>query len=192
MKEFTKTIYDSPSHQNELTSEMNLSIRQADISDRNIICALGVTTFYEAYFEQDEANDLANYVLENFSPAQIEAELNNTDSTFFIAESNGKAVGYAKLRENSTVDCLKNENAVELHRIYILERAKGKRVGGKLLNRCFETARAKGYETIWLGVWEQNSAAQSFYERLGFVKVGEVQFPYGETVGTNFVLKLEL
>ncbi len=79
-----------------------------------------------------------------------------------------------------------------MHRIYILERAKGKGVGGKLLNRCFETARAKGYETIWLGVWEQNSAAQSFYERLGFVKVGEVQFPYGETVGTNFVLKLEL
>ncbi|MDQ3713079.1 MAG: GNAT family N-acetyltransferase [Acidobacteriota bacterium] len=171
---------------------MNLSIRQADISDTNIICALGVTTFYEAYFEQDESSDLANYVLENFNPAQIEAELNNTDSTFFIAEINGKAVGYAKLRENSTVDCLKNENAVELHRIYILERAKGKRVGGKLLNRCFETARAKGYETIWLGVWEQNSAAQSFYERLGFVKVGEVQFPYGETVGTNFVLKLEL
>ncbi len=53
---------------------MNLSIRQAEISDRNIICTLGVTTFYEAYFEQDEANDLANYVLESFSQAQIEAK----------------------------------------------------------------------------------------------------------------------
>jgi len=171
---------------------MNLSIRQADISDTNIICALGVTTFYEAYFEQDESSDLANYVLESFSQAQIEDELTDTNSTFFIAELDGKAVGYAKLRENSTVDCLKNENAVELHRIYILERAKGKGVGGELMNRCFETARAKGYETIWLGVWERNSAAQKFYEKLGFVKVGELQFPYGETVGTNFVLKSEL
>jgi len=171
---------------------MNLSIRQADISDRNIICALGVTTFYEAYFEQDESTDLANYVLENFSRAQIETELNNKDSTFFIAELNDKAVGYAKLRENSTVNCLENVNAIELHRIYILERAKGKGVGGKLLNRCFETARVKGYETIWLGVWEENSAALRFYEKLGFVKVGELQFPYGKTVGTNYVLKLEL
>ena len=171
---------------------MNISTRQADISDRNIICALGVTTFYEAYFEQDESSDLANYVLESFNQAQIEAELNNTDSTFFIAELNGKAVGYAKLRENSTVDCLKNENSIELHRIYILERAKGKGVGGRLLNRCFEAAQAKGYETIWLGLWEQNSAALRFYEKLGFVKVGEVQFPYGETVGTNYVLKIEL
>ncbi len=175
-----------------LISEMNLSIRQADISDTKIICALGVTTFYEAYFEQDDSGDLANYVLENFSRAQIEAEINNTDSTFFIGELNGKAVGYAKLRENSTVDCLENENAVELHRIYILERAKGKGVGKKLLNWCFETARAKGFESLWLGVWEQNSAALKFYEKIGFVKVGELQFPYGETVGTNFVLKIEL
>jgi ribosomal protein S18 acetylase RimI-like enzyme len=171
---------------------MNLSIRQADIPDTNIICALGVTTFYEAYFEQDESSDLASYVLESFSRKQIEEEINNADSTFFIAELNGKAVGYAKLRENSTVDCLKNENSVELHRIYILERAKGKGVGGKLLNWCFETARAKGYETIWLGVWERNSAAIGFYEKIGFVKVGELQFPYGETVGTNYVLKMKL
>jgi ribosomal protein S18 acetylase RimI-like enzyme len=37
-----------------------------------------------------------------------------------------------------------------------------------------------------------NSAALSFYKKLGFVKVSELQFPYGETVGTNFVLKTEL
>ena len=171
---------------------MLLSIRQADIYDANIICALGVTTFYEAYFELDESSDLANYVLESFSPAQIENELNDTNSTFFIAELNGKAVGYAKLRENSEVDCLNNENAVELHRIYILERAKGRGVGVGLMNRCFETARAKGYEMIWLGVWEQNISAIKFYEKLGFEKIGKIQFPYGETVGTNFVMKMRL
>jgi hypothetical protein len=171
---------------------MNLSIRKADRSDAKIICALGITTFYEAYFEQDEPSDLANYVLESFSQTQIKGELNDADSTFYIAEINGKAVGYAKLRENSRVDCLENENAVELHRIYILERAKGKGVGVELMNRCLETARAKGYEEIWLGVWEQNIPAIEFYERLGFAKVGQILFPYGETVGTNFVMKMRL
>ena len=171
---------------------MNLFIRQADISDVQIICALGVTTFYEAYFEQDGSHDLANYVLENFSQAQIEDELNNQDSTFFIAELNGKAVGYAKLRENSKVDCLKSDDAIELQRIYILEKAKGKGVGDGLMKRCFTEARAKGCKKIWLGVWERNLAAQKFYEKLGFVKVGELQFPYADTVGTNFVLKMDL
>ena len=171
---------------------MNLSIRQGEIYDTNIICALGMTTFYEAYFEQDEASDLANYVLENFSQAQVKNELNDPNSTFFIAELNAKAVGYAKLRENSPVDCLENENAVELHRIYILERVKGKGVGSKLMKRCLETARMKGYQTIWLGVWERNLAAIKFYERLGFEQVGELEFPYGETVGTNYVMKMNL
>jgi ribosomal protein S18 acetylase RimI-like enzyme len=171
---------------------VNLSIRQADVSDVNIICALGVTTFYEAYFEQDESGDLADYVLESFSQAQIKNEFNDANSTFFIAEMNGKAIGYAKLRENSEVDCLKNGNAVELHRIYILERAKGNGVGVKLMNCCFEAARTKGYETIWLGVWERNLQAIKFYERMGFTKVGTVLFPYGETVGTNFVMKMRL
>lgn len=171
---------------------MNSSIRQADVSDVQIICALGVTTFYEAYFEQDDSSDLADYVLESFGRAQIEKELNDINSTFYIAELDGRAVGYAKLRENSKADCLKDENAVELHRIYILERVKGKGVGGALMNRCLEAARAKGFPTIWLGVWEKNSAAQKFYEKIGFLKAGELQFPYGASVGTNYVLKLRL
>ncbi|HEX8287876.1 MAG TPA: GNAT family N-acetyltransferase [Pyrinomonadaceae bacterium] len=171
---------------------MNLSIRPADVFDTNIICALGVTTFYEAYFEQDDSDDLANYVMESFDREKIETDLNDRNSTFFIAELNGRAVGYAKLRENSEVECLKNENAIELQRIYILERVKGQGVGVELLNRCAETARAKGYETIWLSVWTENPSAVKFYEKFGFAIVGEVQFPYGKTVGTNHVMKLKL
>lgn len=171
---------------------MNLFIRQAEISDLKIICALGITTFYEAYFEQDDPQDLAEYVLENFSPVQIERELNDENSTFFIAEANNYTVGYAKLRENSTVDCLKNERAIELQRIYILEKSKGKGVGEKLMKICFDAARAKNYEKIWLSVWERNFAAQRFYEKFGFVKIGEHRFPYGKAIGTNFVLTMDL
>jgi diamine N-acetyltransferase len=171
---------------------MNLSIRQADISDLKIICALGVTTFYEAYFEQDDPRDLADYVLENFSFERIESELQDKNSTFFLAQMENYTVGYAKLRENSRVECLKDVEAIELQRIYILEKAKGKGVGERLMKCCFDRARAKNYKTIWLSVWERNLAAQRFYERFGFVKAGEHQFPYGSTVGTNFVLRLDL
>lgn len=171
---------------------MNLFIRQADISDLKIICALGVTTFYEAYFEQDDPRDLADYVTESFGLAQIESELKDLDSTFFIAEADARAVGYAKLRENSRVECLKVEDAIELQRIYILEKAKGKGVGEALMRRCFEAARAKNYTKIWLSVWQKNLAAQRFYEKFGFVKVGEHRFPYGNEIGTNFVLKTDL
>ena len=171
---------------------MNISVRQSDISDIQIICALGVTTFYEAYCLQDDSRDLADYVLESFSSGQIEVELNDKSSTFFIAEADGCAVGYAKLRENSLAECLKGENAIEIQRIYILEKMKGKRFGDALMRKCFDEARRRSYQVIWLGVWEKNLAAQAFYEKYGFAKVGELTFPYGETTGINHVLRLDL
>lgn len=171
---------------------MNISIRQANTSDIKIICALGITTFYEAYFSQDDSNDLANYVLDSFTIEKIEREIADKDSTFFIAEADGCAVGYAKLRENAPAECVRGEKTIEIQRIYILEKIRGKSVGDALMRKCFEEARRKNYESVWLGVWEQNLAAQKFYNKYGFEKVGELYFPYGETVGTNYVLKLDL
>ncbi|CAN5872234.1 GNAT family N-acetyltransferase [soil metagenome] len=171
---------------------MNPTIRKADISDVKIICALGVTTFYEAYFAFDDSNDLADYVLKSFSFEQIDSELTDENSTFFLAEIEKGAVGYAKLRENSPAQCLAGENTIEIHRIYILEKMKGKSVGDALMQKCFDEARRKNYASVWLGVWEENLLAQRFYQKYGFEKVGELQFPYGDVIGTNYVLKLNL
>ena len=171
---------------------MNLSIRKAGISDLKIICALGVTTFYEAYFEFDDSKDLANYVLEHFSVGQIKKELKDKNSTFFIAEIETSAVGYAKLRENAPAECLRSENTIEIQRVYILEKMKGKLVGDALMQKCFDEAKKKNYESVWLGVWKENRSAQKFYQKYGFEKVGELQFPYGDVIGTNYVLKLNL
>ena len=62
----------------------------------------------------------------------------------------------------------------------------------RLMQKCFEEARRKNYESVWLGVWEENLSAQKFYQKYGFEKVGELQFPYGDVIGTNYVLKLKL
>ena len=61
-----------------------------------------------------------------------------------------------------------------------------------LMRKCFDEARRKNYESVWLGVWEQNLLAQKFYRKYDFIKAGELQFPYGDTVGINYVLKLDL
>ncbi len=171
---------------------MNISIRKAHISDVKIISALAITTFYEAYFEQDASINLANYVIEAFSVEKIRAELEDVNSTFFIAEIDKKAVGYAKLRENSKTECVKVENSIELQRIYVLEKMKGKSVGKFLLQRCLDEAKDRKFELLWLSVWSQNSSAQKFYEKSGFEQIGEMKFEYGSQKQTNFVLKMDL
>lgn len=171
---------------------MNISIRKADISDVKIISALAITTFYEAYFEQDDSINLAEYVIDAFNFRKIKAEIEDKDSTFFIAESDKKAVGYAKLRENSKTECVKVENSIELQRIYILEKMKGKRIGKMLLQKCLDEAKDRKFEMLWLSVWSQNSAAQKFYEKSGFERIGEMKFEYGSQLETNFVMKIDL
>ena len=164
-------------------------IREAGAADAGLISVLGGVTFYEAYFEQDAPPDLANYILDAFEINKIRAEIENPQATFFILYLDGKAVGYAKLREDSEVYCIENETAVELQRIYLVERVFGKGLGKLLLNHCLEYAGQKGFSTLWLGVWEENIRARKFYEKYGFRRVGTITFPYGDTVGTNFVME---
>ena len=167
-------------------------IRRAAPSDAGLVSLLGTVTFYEAYFEQDEPGSLADYIHEAFEPNKIRAEIEATEAEFFIIFREGRAVGYAKLRIGSKADGVRPENSIELQRIYVVERVFGKGVGERLLRHCLETARAKGFETLWLGVWEENLRARRFYEKHGFRRVGTLTFPYGDTVGINHVMEIVL
>ncbi len=171
---------------------MALEIRQATISDVQIISALGITTCYEAYFELDPSKDLAEYCVKFFSLEALTNEFEDANSTFLIAESDGKAIGYVKLREGKKIECLRGKNAIEVQRIYILEKMKGKRIGESLMNRCFEIAQEKGYETLWLGVWDKNIAAQKFYEKIGMKIIGTTDFSDGKNEFINLVFAKEI
>lgn len=168
---------------------MNTAIRQAAQADVNLISVLGAVTFYEAYCEQDSSDNLANYITETFAPEKMLREIEDPNTTFFIIFKDEKAVGYAKLRTGEPHESVKNKPAIELQRIYILERVFGAGIGEILLKHSIETARKKGFKTIWLGVWEENRRAQKFYAKHGFNQVGKLQYPYGNVVGTNLVLQ---
>jgi diamine N-acetyltransferase len=171
---------------------MNLTIRHATIFDAHILSILGITTCYEAYFELDPSQDLAEYCVNFYNLEQLKSELEDANSTYLIAESNNRAIGYAKLREGKSVECLQGKNAIEVQRIYFLERVKGNNFGKILMEKCCEIGREKGYETIWLGVWDKNIAAQKFYERIGMTNVGITDFTDGKNKFINFVFTKDL
>ena len=171
---------------------MSVTIRSATADDVNILAALGTTTCYEAYFELDPSSDLADYCARIYSPENIRTEFNDPNSTYFIAEINDRAVGFAKLRENNRVDCLGDAHAIELQRIYVLERLKGQNVGKALITSCLDSAREKGYDTLWLGVWEKNMRAQRFYEKIGMNNIGTTDFSDGKNSFINFVYAIKV
>jgi diamine N-acetyltransferase len=153
---------------------------------------LAITTHYEAYFELDPSHDLADYCVRFFNLETLKSELENPKLTYLIAEFEGNAVGFAQLREGKKIECMKGKNAVEIQRIYVIAPMKGKKIGKALIEKCFETGREKGYEMLWLGVWDKNVAAQKFYEKIGMKNVGLTDFSDGKNEFINLVFAKEL
>ena len=170
----------------------NIEIHHATSDDTGLLSVLAAATFYEAYFEQDDPHDLSRYIIESFQTGRIEDEMADPNVTFLIAYQGGHAIGYAKLDAGTSHESITAERTIELKRIYILERVWGKGVGQILLKQCENVARESGYESIWLGVWQQNARGQSFYQKHGFVKRGTLEFPYGTSVGINDVMEKKL
>lgn len=167
-------------------------IRLASPEDAKLISALGIVTFYEAYYEQDTPQDMAEYLNESFSVDRIDGEFLDPNTCFYIAYREGKAVGYAKLISGSRTDCVTGKDPIELKRIYLVERVWGTGIGEMLLRHCIEHARKGGHDTLWLGVWQENARGQRFYAKHGFTKVGTITFPYGDTEGINDVMEVRL
>ncbi len=171
---------------------MNIVIEQAGPDDARLLSVLATVSFYEAYFEQDTPTDIANYITESFSIGLIESELADPLISYHVAYLNEKAVGYAKLARGSSAEGVEDGRGIEIKRIYTLERVWGKGVGDRLLQHCKTVAKQSGAEYVWLGVWEENARALRFYAKHEFYRVGTVTFPYGDSVGINKVMKLEI
>ena len=171
---------------------MSLNIRKVTIADLRLMTVLAITTHYEAYFELDPSHDLADYCINFFDLETVKAELENSKWTFLIAEFEGNAVGFAQLREGKKIACMEGKNAIEIQRIYVIEKMKGKKIGKALIEKCFEIGNEKGYQTLWLGVWDKNIEAQKFYEKIGMENVGITDFSDGKNEFINLVFAKEL
>ena len=78
--------------------------------------------------------------------------------------------------------------SVELARLYASAQWIGHGVGAALLNACLGAARERAGTTMWLGVWERNRRAIRFYEKAGFVPVGEQIFQLGGDMQRDLVM----
>lgn len=60
------------------------------------------------------------------------------------------------------------------------------------MDAAIAAARARGGETLWLGVWERNPRAVTFYAKYGFTRVGEHTFVLGADPQTDWLLARSL
>jgi GNAT superfamily N-acetyltransferase len=164
-----------------------LNIRYGKAEDAQMLADIGAETFYDAYVPDIPAQHVADFVAAIFSPEIQSAELADPATTFLIAEIGKETAGYAMLSENASPEALAGKRAIKLPRIYLRQIFIGRGVGSALMQACIDEAERRGFEAIWLGVWNQNVRAQVFYRKWGFEQFGIEDFQFGEEIQTDLL-----
>jgi ribosomal protein S18 acetylase RimI-like enzyme len=90
------------------------------------------------------------------------------------------------------VAAVMNRPTVEISKIYVRASAHGSGIAQQLMDAAVADARAEAAQSVWLGVNQHNTRANSFYEKSGFLLVGERRFQVGDTLEEDFVRELVL
>lgn len=170
----------------------NTTLTKVTPSEINLLQQVSRQTFSETFAESNTDENLHNYLEKNLSAEQLLDELAAADTRFYFAETDGKIAGYLKVNFGDSQTELKDSNALEIERIYVLKEYHGKGVAQVLYARAIETAKILNCHYVWLGVWEQNQRAISFYRKNGFVEFDKHIFKLGDDAQTDIMMKLQL
>ena len=159
------------------------SIRLATPGDAPALAAAGNAFFRDTFGAANRPDDMEDYLAHAFSESRQRAELTEPGARVLIATgSNGEIVGYVHVRLGAAPPAGSTApagRAAEIARLYADRRWHGRGLGAALMDAALSTAMPWGAELLWLGVWERNSRAIAFYEKHGFVDVGEQEFRLG-------------
>jgi len=169
-----------------------ITVSKALTSDVKTLQTIGKQTFFETFAADNTEEDMEKYLEKNFTVEKITKELNNPESTFFIAWQDTDAIGYLKLNTGAAQTELQDDTALEIERIYVKSDYHGKKIGQILYDKALETANAQHKKSIWLGVWEENLRAIKFYEKNGFVAFDKHIFKMGDDEQTDIMMRKTL
>ncbi|WP_267266912.1 GNAT family N-acetyltransferase [Chryseobacterium formosus] len=153
---------------------------------------IGKKTFSETFSENNTEESMNEYLETSFSTEKLKSEINDENSEFYFAKLNDEVIGYLKLNTGSSQTEIKDNNALEIERIYVSKDFHGKKVGQILYEKAIEIASQKKVDYVWLGVWENNLRAIKFYQKNGFVEFDKHIFRLGNEEQTDIMMKLNL
>lgn len=182
-------------------------IRLADQSDKNMssttirkvkpeeleeLQKISRETFFQTFAAVNSEENMKQYLEENLSLERLSSELQNEHSEFYFAINTGRITGYLKINFGDAQTEQHDPGAAEIERIYVLSEYYGKETGRMLLEKALERAGELHAPFIWLGVWEKNFRALSFYKKHGFTQFGTHPFRLGNEEQTDLLMRLPL
>jgi diamine N-acetyltransferase len=171
-----------------MSLDTDIVIRLGEPKDAADLSKLAEKLFVQTYTGMIPANALESYVTEAFSYPQQLTELEDINVTSLLVEHAGDLVGYAQVCKNAIPVKSDSSVVMELSRIYIDQSCHGMGIGKLLLTKVMDMLKSQSCEQIWLGVWDKNLQAISFYKKHGFSVAGTQKFSIGNKDYNDFVM----
>jgi ribosomal protein S18 acetylase RimI-like enzyme len=169
-----------------------LIIRYATAEDAELISDLSRKTFYETFGHVNTKENMDKFMNEQFTHEKLIDEVSEPGNTFLLAFDKDVPVGYVRMREGKKFPEFDMKDSIEIARIYAVNTYIGTGVGLQMMRQCIFIAKELKKEIIWLGVWEKNLRAISFYTKWGFEKFGEHDFLLGDDLQKDWLLMKNL
>ena len=97
--------------------------------------------------------------------------ISNERGSLVIAEEEGQILGMASVSFNLALRY--NGEYCQLEELVVHQEARGKNVGGLLIEETLRLAKNRGCKEFGLYLLESTKQNQSFYEKYGFVLIGQ-------------------
>lgn len=168
---------------------MNIKIRPCMPNEIDTLQDIAYETFNEAFRFMNRTEVMDQYLKDAFNKKKLAEELKSEGSWFYFLCCDDQLVGYIKINIAPVQSDINDEDSLEIERIYIRGKYKGKGFGKLLVKFAFQQAAEMKKNYIWLGVWEKNSAAIAFYKKLGFQESGRHLFRMGDELQSDLIMK---
>ncbi|MGK6320776.1 N-acetyltransferase family protein [Sphingomonas sp. DT-204] len=168
-----------------------IDYRDATPADGPALDAMARAIWVETFAHSCSAEDAEAYLATAYGPAgALLRDLNGGRARFRLALAAERIVGYAKLNPPWLPDA--EPGAMQLSQLYVVRDFHGAGIAHALMDWSIDAARAAGAAALLLTVWEENHRARRFYEKRGFVHVGDYAFPVGNQIDTDNIMRLAL
>ena len=169
---------------------MSIGYRRGTIGDIDAIDRVFRDAFCDTFAHLYSAENLAAF-LAKFSKEAWAEEIADEGYAFYLAEDDGRAVGYVKLGP-SALPIDPEGPALELRQLYVLREHRGTGIANRLTEWALAEARRRGTKELYLTVYTDNGRARRFYERYGFEYVGPYKFMVGDHADEDIIMRLKL
>jgi ribosomal protein S18 acetylase RimI-like enzyme len=155
------------------------SVRRAESSDAPAVASFAERVFRETFGSANTADNMRRYAVEAFGEEIQARDLADPGGVTLLAETGDALAAFAQLRFGEAPSCVVAKRPAEIVRFYVDRPWHGRGVAQSLMAAVRLLAQRRGSDRLWLGVWEGNARAIAFYEKNGFLTVGDQPFMLG-------------